>query len=499
MAAHAAVSSQSSIREELEKISSEARVFVSMPCVPGITPRFLLEKGHAEMIGAEEAVERRLGVFRIDEVGIPVLDHGVLYGDAAFEGILVVGKHLFQWREHLQRLYESAAKLCISIPYSPAELTAHVLETISYTGITDENPAYIRLVVTRGLGDLGINPAKCAGATIYAIVARIQLYPEALYEKGIQTSIARHVRRTSADVLDPAIKSCNYLNNILALLDTRDRSTNETLMLTREGAIAEATADNLFVVAREKGWESDPSKVTLTTPCDSYCLRGITREIVLHNARALGFQVVESHNIVPEDLFGAEREVFLTGTAAGLVPVISVDGKPVGGGIPGPITAKLRHLLMSDMANPEKGLWIFADRNEIEHYLNQKPGSWGRAERNPLITPDIVTTMFRYIDGRNWDELQHMFTLDIVYERPGYPPFEGLERLLKFYREERVIASGQHLLESVVVNQHEGACWGRFVGVHKNNSPIDERFADVYTFKDGKIQTRRSYFFRPAV
>lgn len=497
--AHAVALPQSSIREELERIAQQAKVFISMSCVPGMTPRILLEKGQPESLVFEESAVRRWGIFRIDEAGLPVFDHGVLYGDAAFEGVLIVRKHLFQWREHLQRLYESAAKLHISIPYNPAELTARILETISYTGISDEDPAYIRLVVTRGLGDLGINPAKCAGATIYAIVARIQLYPEALYEKGIQTSIARHVRRTSADMLDPGIKSCNYLNNILALVDTRDQSTNETLMLTREGAIAEATADNLFVVAREKGWESDPSRVTLTTPCDSYCLRGITREIVLRNAQVLGYQVVESHKIVPEDLFGEEREVFLTGTAAGLVPVVSVDGQPVGGGIPGPITAKLRHLLMQDMANPENGLWIFANGNESEHYLNQKPISRERAERAPFITPDVVTTMFRYIDGRDWDELQHMFTPDVVYERPGYQPFEGLERLLKFYREERVIASGQHLLENVVVNQHGGASWGRFVGVHKNNSPIDERFADVYTFKDGKIQTRKSYFFRPAV
>src|SRR5262249_372293 len=151
---------------------------------------------------------------------------------------------------------------------------------------------------------------------------------------------------------------------------------------------------------------------------------------------------------------------------------------------------------LQDMANPEKGLWMFAETSEIERYLDEKiPPSKSAIEKNVPVTPDIVVNLFKHIDGRDWEVLPQMFTDDVVYERPGYQPFAGLERVLKFYREERVILAGQHLLENIVVNQDGGACWGRFVGTHKNHSPIDERFADVYTFKNGKIHTRKSYFF----
>lgn len=501
MTTHTAVAEQTTHKSELERIAGEAKVFISMLEAPGITPPLLMERGHKESAESREGRVRWCGVFRPDEIGLSVFDHGALYGDAVFEGVLIVKDRLFQWREHLQRLYNSAAKIQIQIPYGPEQLTAHILAAVAQTGVGSETPAYIRLVVTRGLGDLGIHPAKCLGPTVYAIVAKIQLYPEPLYERGIKTSVSRHIRRTSADVLDPGIKSCNYLNNILALIDTKDQVTDETLMLVRDGSIAEATADNLFLVRRENEWEDDPSKVQLFTPSSSYCLRGITRDLVLGHARDLGFEVAESKKITPADLAGAGREVFLTGTAAGIIPVISVDGNSVGDEFPGPITRKLRHLLLQDMADAAKGLWIFANSNEIRQYLNEKdfvPATTA-LETPILLTEEFVHNLFHQIDTRNWDALSQFFCSDVVYERPGYEPLRGFDRLMKFYKEERVICGGEHLLEHIVMDEGRGACWGRFVGTHKNGSLIDERFADAYTFKDGKIHTRRSFFFRPAV
>jgi len=501
MTTHTVIIEQTTARSELERIAQEARVFISMPEASGITPPVLMERGERELAASSEGRDRWCGVFRPGEIGLSVFDHGALYGDAVFEGVLIVRNRLFQWREHLQRLYNSAAGIQIQIPYSPAQLTAHILAAVAQAGIGDESPAYIRLVVTRGLGDLGIHPAKCLGSTVYAIVAKIQLYPEPLYERGIKTSVSRHIRRASADVLDPGIKSCNYLNNILALVDTRDQLTDETLMLARDGSIAEATADNLFLVRRENGWEDDPSKVQVFTPSSSYCLRGITRDLVLGHARDLGFEVMESEKIIPADLVGTSREVFLTGTAAGIIPVISVDGNSVGDGFPGPITRKLRHLLLQDMADPAKGLWIFANSNEIRQYLNEQDFVTATpALKTPIsLTEEFVLSLFHQIDGRNWEALSQFFCSDVVYERPGYEPLRGFERLMKFYKEERVIRCGEHLLENIVLDERRGACWGRFVGTHKNGSLINERFADAYTFKDGKIHTRRSFFFRPAV
>jgi branched-chain amino acid aminotransferase len=485
--------------EQLERITRTTRVFLSMPRVEGITPRALLDRGRIEDCSSAE-IQRCYGIFAPNEVGLPVFDHGVLYGDAVFEGVLIVRHGLFQWREHLRRLYASAERLQIEIPYDPAKLTEHILETVNDAQLSGKGPSYIRLVVTRGIGDLGISPPKCMGSTVYCIVSSIELYPEALYETGIRLSISRKLRRPGADILPPQIKSCNYLNNIMALLETAGSGSHETIMLTREGFIAEATTDNLFVVSRETGWQETPSRVCVSTPSADYCLNGITRQIVLGHARQLGFQTEESSTMVAENLWGENREVFLTGTAAGLIPVVAVDGHPVGDGLPGTITQRLRGLLSSAMADPELSLPAHAERDEILCCLN-RDGSDVAINVSPVvsISPDLIVNLFQKIDSRDFDRLQQVFCEEIVYERPGYEPMMGYEQVLKFYRTERVIASGTHYLESIVVNQESGACWGRFVGVHKNNSAIDERFADVYTFSNGKIQTRKSYFFRPAV
>lgn len=342
-----------------------------MPWVEGLTPRTLRTPGTEGVPGGDGdgGLERRHGIFPPDEMGLSVFDHGALYGDSVFEGLLVVQGRLFTWREHLERLKDSARNLNIPIPYDPADLTLHVLRTISEAGLDKLERAYVRLVLTRGLGDLGIHPARCAGSTIYAIAARLQLYPEELYARGIDLSVAREIRRPSVDVLDPNVKASNYLNNIRALLETLAEKRPETLMMTQQGYVSEATADNLFLVIREDGWETDPSRVILQTPPIEYCLEGITRGIVLRAAFAAGYTVEETHTMLPSDLTGDGREVFLTGTGAGLIPVVKVGHQNVGDGIPGPVTRELRKALLAAMANPAMSVPVNATREDVETYL----------------------------------------------------------------------------------------------------------------------------------
>jgi branched-chain amino acid aminotransferase len=479
--------------KELENIARTTSVFISMPYVRGITPKVLLERGNCEPLDSEMGVERWSGVFRPDDIGLPAFDHGVLYGDAVFEGVLIQNRQIFLWREHLDRLYASAERLKIQIPYTPSQLSQRIIETAKGHDGNGE-ATYLRLVVNRGIGDLGVSPLRCIGSTVYCIMAKLQMYPKSFYEQGLHLSIAREVRRSGADVVDPRIKSCNYLNNVLALLETSEQGSQETLMLSQKGFVAEASADNIFLVVRHDGWESDPSRITLSTPTPDVCLNGITRQLILDQGRALGFQVEECGTMTTSDFFGDGREVFLTGTGAGLVPVVRIDNRLIGDGIPGPITRQLRCMLDAALLDPAMGLSLDSSPEEIENYLTSGPKL-----RHTQITDDFVRRMFQIIDSRDWKNLQEVFCQDMTYERPGYEPLIGFERVERFYREERVIASGTHFLEGTIVNPGEGACWGRFIGVHKNGSSIDERFADAYTFENGKVKTRRSYFFRPAV
>lgn len=354
---------------DLQEIARSCRVFVSMPWLEGLTPRVLRTAPGTESATAGEPLERRHGIFRPDEIGLSVFDHGALYGDSVFEGLLVVQGRLFTWREHLARLQSGCANLRIAIPYDPVELTAQVLRTIAEADLDRLERAYVRLVVSRGMGDLGIYPPRCIGSTVFAIAARIQLYPEELYEAGIALSVAREVRRPGADILDPGVKASNYLNNIRALLETLADKRPETLMLTQQGFVSEATADNLFLVIREDGWESDPGRVRVQTPSACYCLEGITRGLILKAARAAGYTVEETPAMLPSDLTGAGREVFLTGTGAGLIPVVKIGHQDVGDGRPGPVTRELRRSLLADMADPRLSVPVRATRQEIEEYL----------------------------------------------------------------------------------------------------------------------------------
>jgi branched-chain amino acid aminotransferase len=297
------------------------------------------------------------------------MDHGVLYGDAVFEGLLVAHGRVFTWREHLERLHASASRLGIDIPVDDAHLTRCLLAAVRATGVSADERGYVRLVVTRGLGDLGIAPSKCVGSTIYAICGTIRMYPEAAYRTGMGIAVAREVRRPLADTLDPRVKSCNYLNNIRALVETAAEGCNETLMLSPAGFVAEATADNLFLIVKEEGWEADPARVRVITPSPEYCLNGITRALMMRAAREVGHRVEESATMLPADFTQAGREAFLTGTGAGVMPVVAVSGAPVGDGTSGAVTHALRARFAEYLADPALGLALAAADDEIEAYL----------------------------------------------------------------------------------------------------------------------------------
>jgi branched-chain amino acid aminotransferase len=261
------------------------------------------------------------------EAKVSVYDHGLLYGDGVFEGIRAYHGRVFRLPQHLQRLYDSAAGIFLEIPLSMADMEQAVLDTLRANHAHD---AYIRLVVTRGVGDLGLDPRKCPRPTVFIIVGKIQLYDPAVYVRGL-TLITCETRRTSADALNPAVKSLNYLNNILAKVEVVKAGAEEGIMLNEAGYVAECTGDNIFLVRDQE---------VVTPPPDAGILKGVTRGAVIEVAEAKGYVVREALFKV-EELLAAD-ECFLTGTAAEIAPVTSIDGRQVGQGVAGPITGDLR-------------------------------------------------------------------------------------------------------------------------------------------------------------
>jgi branched-chain amino acid aminotransferase len=258
---------------------------------------------------------------------ISVFDHGLLYGDGVFEGIRVYNGRIFEFQAHIRRLYESAKAIRMEIPMTDAELSEAVTETVKANNIKG---GYIRLVVTRGVGDLGLNPFLCKRATVFIIADHIKLYPEEYYEKGMKVISALTVRNHPLS-LPPQVKSLNYLNNILAKIEALDAGAGEAIMYNHEGFVAEATGDNVFVVR---------GGVIYTPPVQAGSLEGITRSVVIRLAKADGIEVVEK-NLTRFDLYVSD-EVFLTGTAAEVIGVVTIDGRIVGDGKPGMITRLLR-------------------------------------------------------------------------------------------------------------------------------------------------------------
>lgn len=258
---------------------------------------------------------------------VSVFDHGLLYGDGVFEGIRVYSGKIFKFETHLKRLYESAKVIRLDIGMSIQELADATEKTVAANGVVD---GYIRIVITRGIGDLGINPFVCEKAGIIIIAAAIQLYPEELYETGLKIVSVSTVRCHPL-ALAPQVKSLNYLNNIMAKIEAVDRGAGEAIMYNHLGFVAEASGDNVFVIK---------DGVISTPPPEAGSLCGITREVVMHLAREAGYEVVEK-NLTRTDLYICD-EFFLTGTAAEVISVVDIDGRVIGDGKPGEITETLR-------------------------------------------------------------------------------------------------------------------------------------------------------------
>jgi len=261
-----------------------------------------------------------------EEARVSVFDHGFLYGDGVFEGIRVYYNSVFRLQAHIDRLYDSAKAINLEIPITKEEMAEVVLETCRQNGLRD---GYVRLVVSRGAGDLGLDPRKCPEPTIVCIAASIVLYPEELYKKGLSV-ITVPTRRNSPEGINPRIKSLNYLNNIMAKIEANIAGVPEAIMLNQEGFVAECTGDNVFLIK---------DGILKTPAIHLGILEGVTRNEVIKLAEKRGIPVQET-TFTRYDLFVAD-EVFLTGTAAELVPVVEIDGRVIGNGKPGPIFNQL--------------------------------------------------------------------------------------------------------------------------------------------------------------
>ena len=257
---------------------------------------------------------------------ISVFDHGLLYGDGIFEGIRAYNGRVFKLKEHIDRLFCSAKSILLKVPMAHADIMAATVETCRRNRIRD---GYIRLVVTRGAGTLGLNPNRCKNPSVIIIAGKMQLYPPELYQRGMDI-VTVPTTRNLHSALNPAIKSLNYLNNILAKIEANNGGCEEAIMLNAEGFVAECTGDNIFIVKEGH---------LLTPPLSAGALYGITRQVVMDLAAQSGLKVGEP-NLTRYDLFNAD-ECFVTGSAAELMPVVKIDGRVIGAGAPGPVTGNL--------------------------------------------------------------------------------------------------------------------------------------------------------------
>ncbi len=261
-----------------------------------------------------------------EDAKISVFDHGLLYGDGVFEGIRSYNGRVFRLKEHIRRLFDSAKGIRLGIPMTPDEVAKAITGTLEANGLKD---AYIRVVVTRGTGTLGLDPNRCQSPTVFIITDRIELYPPELYENGLEI-ITAATMRNHPNAVNPRLKSLNYLNNILAKIEAIDAGTREAVMLNHQGFVAECTGDNLFIVR---------DGVLFTPPITAGILEGITRDEIIAIAEDFGIKV-RKENLTRHDLYVAD-ECFLTGTAAEVVPVVRIDKRTIGDGHPGPVTKRL--------------------------------------------------------------------------------------------------------------------------------------------------------------
>jgi branched-chain amino acid aminotransferase len=265
-------------------------------------------------------------LFDKEDAKVSVYDHGLLYGDGVFEGMRSYGGKVFRLEQHLERLWNSAKAIWLQMPISREQMAKAVNDTLAANGIKD---GYIRLVVTRGAGTLGLDPNRCSDPQVIVITDHISLYPQEFYDNGLEIITVSTIRNHPA-ALSPRIKSLNYLNNILAKIEGLQAGCIEALMLNNKGEVAECTGDNIFLVSRGQ---------LLTPPIDAGILEGITRDAVIELAQASKIPVREIP-LTKHDVYIAD-ECFLTGSAAEVIPVVKVDSRPIGDGKPGPITREL--------------------------------------------------------------------------------------------------------------------------------------------------------------
>ncbi len=261
-----------------------------------------------------------------EEAKVSVFDHGYLYGDGIFEGIRAYKGRVFRLKEHIDRLFKSAKTIMLEIPYTREEMEKKILETIRANQLKD---AYIRVVISRGIGDLGLDPRKCDTPTVVIIASDIELYDESLYERGLKVKTVA-TRRNGPEMVNPRIKSLNYLNNILARIEANLVEAPEAIMLNTQGYVAECTGDNIFIIE---------DNTLYTPPRYAGILKGIKRGVALKVAENMGLEVKEEQ-FTRYDLFNAD-ECFLTGTAAEVIPVVEVDGRQISNGKPGEITGEI--------------------------------------------------------------------------------------------------------------------------------------------------------------
>lgn len=278
------------------------------------------------------------------EAKISVYDHGFLYGDGVFEGIRAYNGIVFKLHEHIKRLYSSARALMLDMPMTKEKMTEAVIETLRKNDLKD---AYIRLVVSRGVGDLGLDPRKCTKPTTIIITDRIKLHDGSVKENGL-TAIISWVKRDPIDATTHEVKSLNYLNSILAKIEANNAGVDEAICLNKEGFVCEGVAENIFTVS---------DGLIVTPPTSTGALRGITRGVAINIAEKLGYRVVKKE-ITPADLFIAD-EVFFTGTAAEIVPVKEINKRKIGDGTPGPITRKLMDEYDKLVHDPKEGVAIY--------------------------------------------------------------------------------------------------------------------------------------------
>jgi len=280
------------------------------------------------------------------EAKVSVYDHGLLYGDGVFEGVRVYDGLVFKLREHVDRMYDSAKVIKLDIPMSKEEMVKAVVEALKVNKIRD---GYVRIVVTRGVGDLGLDPRKCPRPTVIIIADAIQIYDTGAKEKGL-TAIISSIRRDSVDATSHEAKTLNYLNSILAKIEANNAGVDEAIMLDHRGFVSEGTGDNIFIVK---------DGVVYTPPRTAGILPGITRACVIQLCKELGVRVVEK-DITVVELYTAD-EVFVTGTAAEVMPITVINGRPIGDGRPGPITRRLMDEFRRLTRDPRNGVVVDYD------------------------------------------------------------------------------------------------------------------------------------------